>query len=80
MKLARIAGSWVTNGKNTPQLRDDYAYHHMCDVTAQPAENIPTEPNEFTVQVVLDDAVLSSVESDSTYSVLWSEDYVELQL
>lgn len=72
---AQILTPWGSDalGRNVPQLALDYAVLDWFDATGQPAAVIPPTPNLFTVQCVLDDAVLATVDADPNYAVLWSE-------
>jgi len=51
-----------------------------CDTTAQPAVNLPTDPNLYIVSIECDDKVLAEIIAHPDYgdeAVLWSEEIVE---
>lgn len=80
--LAWIVTPWVVGapgvpphlgGGNHPKLVDEYPHFGWQDVTGQPARNIPTAINEYTIEVVVDDSVLAAIQADSEYEVLWAD-------
>ena len=74
MNLAEIITPWGNkNGSLIAQLALDYPLT-QTDVTSQPSENLPPESNLFVVRATMTDAVLLSIEADSTYEVLWSDE------
>lgn len=77
MKKTYIATPWVGDGINVhyhPKLEDDYPYKKWMDVTGQPSANLTPAPNMYVIEVVVDDVVLTQIEADSRYLVIWSED------
>lgn len=77
MKVAEVITPWiwgVTNDdSNRPQLGGDYSLSKWEDVTAQPAANLPLIINMYVILVECSDAVLTDIEADGAYQVLWSE-------
>lgn len=77
MNRAEIITPWIGSGTsadpNRPQLPSDHAITSFEDRTGQPSENLQPDPNLFVVLAEMTDAVLASIEADSTYEVLWSE-------
>jgi len=77
MNVAEIITPWIGTGTpadpNRPQLGDDHALSKWEDVTGQPSANLKPLPNLFVVRAEMTDAVLTAIEADSTYEVLWSE-------
>lgn len=77
MNVAEIITPWIGTGTETDlnrsQLGDDHALVKWEDVTGQPSENIQPDPNLYIVRAEMTDAVLSDIEADATYEVLWSE-------
>jgi hypothetical protein len=77
MRRARVVTPWSGSGTAAapfvPKLLTAYALAWHQDVTGQPAASLVPSPNAYTVEIVCLDTVLSQIEADSTYSVLWSE-------
>lgn len=72
---AAIVTSWTTAPAlgNCPQLPLDYPVIQWVDITVQPTGNIPTTPNEYTIEAILDSAVFDQIVADG-HEVLWSEE------
>jgi hypothetical protein len=81
MTRAEIATPWTGTGTqddpNRPQLADDYPLNGWSDVTGQSAENLQPDPNLFVVMVECEDSVLTQIEADPHYAVLWSEEVAD---
>ncbi len=75
MKTARVVTPWAGTGvardPYRPLLQDAYALRSCVDVTGQPAGNLPPAPNLFTVEITCDDAVMTAIQADANYQVLW---------
>ena len=82
MKKAQVIGPWNqdTAGAepvNRPQITLDYDLHSFIDVTGQPSENIPTDPNMSVFWIVCDAATLAAIDADADYHILHSDDRPE---
>ena len=66
-------GSGTDNDANRPQVGDDYSLLRWEDVTGQPSANLPLDINMYIILCECEDSVLSEIESDGIYQVLWSE-------
>ena len=72
---AVIIGPWVHNENgNFPQVVLNYVLDRYEDITGQPGENIPTDPNVFVHRIRCTADVLVQIEADATYTVLTSEE------
>ena len=73
MKEAEIITPWglLASGANIAQLALD---HRLTQTDTTEQANVPPDPNLHIVRAKMDDAVLTDIEADATYEVLWSED------
>ena len=78
---AEILTNWIGSGidgdTHRPAIGDDYQLKSWSDVTGQPAENLPTNPNLYAVRVVCDEAVMADIQADANYQVIWSKEIKE---
>ena len=81
MLIAEIITPWVSHlddpspmPSNHPKLADDYTLAGWEDVTGQPSGNIIPDPNLCIVKVRCEQAILTAIEADPDYEVLWSEE------
>jgi len=76
MKRSECLTPWIGTGteedSNRPQLVNDYDIKKWSDVTGQPVSH--PDPNSYTILAECEDAVLTQIEADATYHVLWSTD------
>lgn len=77
MNRAQALTKWSVSRE--PQIALDYFGGLMVcdDATAQPNANITPDPNLYIVQIECDDAVLTAIEADANYFVLWDEPIIE---
>jgi len=59
-------------------LTDDYAVT-MSDTTGQTPAQIPPEPNLYAVWIEADPAVITQIQADSNYYVLWIDDGADVE-
>jgi hypothetical protein len=75
MKTAQVITPWTGSGTkddpNRPLLADQYTLLKWSDVTGQAAANLPPSPNLYTLEIVCDDAVMTTIQNDPNYQVLW---------
>ena len=75
--IARILTPWTGEGTPTSPNRpllDDIFPVSWQDVTAQSSENLKPDPNLYVIEVVCSAEVLSQIEADNRFMVLWSDD------
>ena len=81
MKQAEIITPWVGIGldddPNRPRLGDDHLITKWEDVTGQQSISLPLDINIYVILIECEDSVLTEIESDNTYRVLWSETIVD---
>ena len=78
MWRAQVVTEWVPargpGTRNHPKVVDEYDVTGWSDQTGQPADNIPTQPNEYTIEIEAEERVVNSIARDPDYEVLWSEE------
>lgn len=73
---AYILSPWTTadigeaRPANVPQLSVDYPDVDFSDVTGQPAQNLPPDPNYVMLACNLDQRTLNTILNDATYTVV----------
>lgn len=80
MYMARVVTPWVAatpSRGNHPKIDDDYSLYSWSDVTGQDTSVISPDPNAYTVEIICEDTVLTALNSDSDYVILWSEEIIE---
>ena len=66
-------GAGLPGDEYGPQFANDYpSLISWRDVTAQPTEQMPTEPNLLIIEAILTGPTLDELEADPTYQILWS--------
>ena len=75
---ARILTPWTgagtTANPNRPLVADLYPLLSWVDATGQPAAELPPDPNLLAIEAQLMQGVLASIEADTRFYVLWSEE------
>jgi hypothetical protein len=56
-----------------PAIVDAYSLTDWSDITGQPMENLPTEPNLMVLRVTCDEVTADRIESDGVYPILTTE-------
>ncbi len=74
---AEILSPWIGTGSiadpNRPRVADDHPLISWTDTTGQPAQNLTPVPNLFVIEVEATAALITAIEADPNYEVLWSE-------
>ena len=76
MERAELVSSRNNGAALPPQIALDYDLSACNDVTAQAAENMPTDPNACVWQIECDTVTLDQIEADG-WPILWRETIVE---
>lgn len=81
MKQAEIITGWsgdgTTDSPNRPMISDTFQVKKWEDVTGQSSNNLHPDPNTYILHITCEDDVLTQIEADSDYYVLWEEPIVE---
>jgi len=76
--VAQILTPYTGTGQDMdafrPALADDYQVLTWVDVTGQAAENLIPDPNLVLIEVICEAAVLSQIEGNNRYQVIYSEE------
>lgn len=75
---AQVLTGWAGDGLTTataykPIITNDYTIRKYTDVTGQDSANLPPDPNLYIIEVEADESVITAIEADNNYQVLFSE-------
>jgi hypothetical protein len=75
---AQVMSPWAGDGKMRetafrPRVCDDYQIERFNDISGQKAEVIIPGPNLLVVEIECSAETLTTIESDLTYYIIWSE-------
>ena len=71
--LTPATGAGAKGDPRRPAVVAKYNLKTWEDVTAQPAENMPTSPNLYGILVDETDTTLDTIAADSDFRVLWRD-------
>ena len=83
MTRVEIITPWIGTGtpedSNRPKLGDYYDIKKWEDITGQPSANFPLAVSMYIILAECEASVLTQIETDADYQVLWSEEIVNAE-
>ena len=71
--ITEWTGTGTGDDANRPKVADTYTIQKWSDTTGQPAANLRPDPNLYIIEAEAEASVVSAIQDDPDYEVLWYE-------